>query len=239
MSNISRLPNPAIGTLADRIIGITETTKQREFSECAVFQHLVAKSIEFTRGFDHVEKSTLTSSIKKLDKNRCMLLKSLSNQIKSDLCSPLADVQEAAKRIDNVLKSEGTLSEIVGESMSNRTKIIAKVLNNLNSDPLRADIAILNIAIKVDALATIDGEFEAMYARRSNEKAEASSIISATSRRGELENAIRDFTAYVKAMITVNADPKWQDLYNKIEARVDEVSRSYRPKSRTKKDSDK
>lgn len=186
-----------------------------------------------------MEKSTLTSSIKKLDKKRCMLFKALSNQIKSDLCSPLPEVQEAAMRIDNVLRSEGTLSEIVGESMGNRSKIIAKVLNNLNSEPLRADIATLNIAIKVDALATTNGEFEAMYARRSNEKAEASSITSATNRRGELENAIRDFIAYVKAMITVNADPMWQDLYNKIEARVDEISRSYRPKSRSKKDSDK
>ena len=237
--NISLLSNAAFGTLTDRIIGTTENTNNTEITGSATFLHLVAANQAFTQGYNRVERSPLTSEIKKLDKARKIAFKSLANYVKSELDSSVAANRQAAIRIDNVLKSEGRISTIANGSMSNRSKIMSKVLNILNSDPIRDDITTINAGLKVNALATVNGEFEAYCSLRANEKAKTNTIPSATTLRGELKEAFDAFVKYVDSLTRVNSAPVWIELNNKIQERIDEALRTYRTKSRTKKDAGK
>ena len=237
--NTSLLPNSAFGTLVDRIIGITESTNNTEITQSAKYLHLVAVNQAFTQGYNRVDRSPLTQEIRRLDKLRKVAFKSLTNYIKSELDSPVAANRQAAIRIDNVLKSEGRISTMANESMNNRTKIMSKVLDILNSEPIKADIATINARLKVAPLATVQGEFESYCSLRANEKAQTNTIPSATTLRRELKVAVDAFVKYVDSLATVNSNPLWNELNSKIQERIAEALRTNRTKSRTKKDAGK
>ena len=239
MSTLSHFPNSTLGTLANRIENTVVGLNRREVLESPKYLFMVNANKMFTLGFNQVDRSILTPEIKAVDKQRNAFLKSLWDQVKSDLNSPLPNVQQAAFRILNILKSEGSLSSIMALPMGDRSRIVQKLLDNLAGSSAQADVATLNAGVKVDALAAVQGEFEAVYARRSDEKAVAGAIASATKQRRELEDAIREFMKFVDSKANVDADIFWRDLHSKIQERIDELSRSYRPKSRTKKDTDK
>ena len=239
MSTLSHFPNSTLGALANRIENTVVGLNRREVLESPKYLFMVNANKMFTLGFNQVDRSILTPEIKAADKQRNAFLKSLWDQVKSDLNSPLPNVQQAAFRILNILKSEGSLSSIMALPMGDRSRIVQKLLDNLASSSAQADVATLNAGVKVDALATAHGGFEAIYARRSDEKAVAGTIASATKQRRELEDAIREFMKFVDSKANIDTDPFWSDLRSKIDERIDELSRSYRPKTRAKKSPEK
>ena len=232
MGSLTKFSVAELGTGAVRIIDLVRATNNQEVIKSPAFVNLEVKEKLFTSAFNKVEGSLYTKNVAASDKRRDDALVSLYGHVKSLLRSPNPEVAQAARRVNDVLKTHDTAYVIAKKKHSEESALVRKLLTHLDSAIADADLDLLDLRPWIDAVKAEQNTFEAIYDKRSTENATEAEIASATNQRAELETAIRGFMKYVDAMATISTDPFWHNLNIQIEERLDEIARNSRPNSR-------
>lgn len=235
MSTMTHFPNASIGSLYDRTKELVVAGNNQDVLTCVEYSNLVAAGDAFNVSFNQINKSFLTPEIKEAKELMERYFMSLYEQVKSDLKSPEPDKRTAATNLMFVLRSEGAPSTVKKLRLSDKSKVMLKIIAGLSTPPMQLHIATLNTGNKYTALVNGHNHFESIFAQRSSENAVAKAIASATKQRVALEDAFQAFIDFVDAKVTTKSGRIWDELSANIHERIDELAHSYRPKPRTKK----
>lgn len=235
MSTMTHFPNASIGSLYDRTKELVVAGNNQDVLTCVEYSNLVAAGDAFNVSFNQINKSFLTPEIKEAKELMERYFMSLYEQVKSDLKSPEPDKRTAASNLMFVLRSEGAPSTVNKLRLSDKSKVMLKIIAGLSTPAMQAHIATLNTGVKYSAFVNSHSRFETIFAQRSGENAVAKAIASATKQRVALEDAFQAFVDFVDAKVITKSGRAWDILSANIHERIDELAHSYRPKPRTKK----
>ena len=228
MASLTQLSVSALGTASVRLVELIVGTNRAELVQSSHFMTLETQARLFSSGYNKMEVSLYTEEVAAGDKRRDNALAALYKHVRSLQNAPIAEMKLAAKRIYSVLKAHGTASAIAVMKLGDESQAVRKLLTNMATDILPADIATLGLGPWIDELTQVQTAFEAIYVRRSDENASEADIASATNQRRNLESSIRGIIKFVDSMANISPDPFWHDLYNRIEERLDELGRGNR-----------
>lgn len=199
--NLTKIPVASLGNVADRVLSATDTAAIEDVGKSDVYAALKAKAAAFTNGIKKRLYSKLTSEMVHLDKSRDDTFRHMFDYVSSLVGSPVEAMHAPAAQVGEVLKR---YSNVASQPMGEESKLIRKLVADLNAPALAAAVTAINLNPWINMLAAANNQFEDTVLKRNDDNVAIHEVQSATRQRSELEKALRDFLEYIHALVVVN-----------------------------------
>lgn len=168
---------------------------------------------------DVVQKSIFTGPIADADHNRDTILRGLADTIDGAIRHFDESVREAARRIKIVLDSFGN---IASKGYNQETAAIKALVNDLETG-YAADVATAGVAGWITALKSANEAFEALVDERYTDEAAKTPLNMKTARK-QLDEAYRELTRLVDALMVVEGPETWEDFVKEMNKRIEKYN---------------
>ncbi|ATA90437.1 DUF6261 family protein [Capnocytophaga stomatis] len=223
---LSKLNTKELATLTETTISISKSGKYT-FVES---NELLKQVEEIFKVYRTVyTKSTFSGkgkSVAEADRHRDKLYNGLRDYIKGYAGLEPLPHNAKAKTIYAVFKKYGT--RLAKLKYAEQTAQLRKFLEEMNLPENLLLLEDLGVKAILDLLKQAQDDFDVIYAEQIASNSELRNIPSATKIRSELEEYLRAYFTFIKAM---QKSPEWKPLYNEI----NELVKSIKPNSSEKK----
>ncbi len=223
---LSKLSTKELATLTETTISISKSGKHKFVEKNELLKNLEEIFSVYSNSYTKLSFSGKGKSVAEADKNRDKIYSNLRDYIKGYAGLEQLPHNAKAQTIYALFKQYGTgLTKL---NYAEETAQLRKFIEEMNKPENLSLLEDLGVKAVFELLQQAQEDFDVIYAEQIASNSELRNIPSASKTRAELEECLRAYFTFVKAM-QKNSD--WKLLYNEI----NELVKSIKPNSSDKK----
>lgn len=229
-SKINRVNNHTLGTLTLRIIDTVNESGIEEAKTSKQFQYLLEANSVYQQAVNPLNVRLMSEQIEGKFEERDLLFTQMYTYIKGLTVSDDAEVKIAAMKVYEEMTKFGlNFSKL---RKADKTLRYIRIVESLKQTEYAEAVAATQLADKLNALDTVQREYENLYMNRGNRVA---AKVAASSIRKEMEHALKMHLDETEFLRNKYETEDWKTLYANITKRIYEVTTTLSAKQTTPK----
>lgn len=214
----NEIRNKELGALAQRVIKASQEGKYTVVKNLPLLLDVEKKYADYYKSYNKPTYSGKGKEVGKADAVRDQIFRKIRAFLKASKEQIITPNYAEAEALYKVFQSTG-----LGRNRHNyaeETALMKKLIEELEQPENAEKVISLNLTHAFEELKMAQNNFEKLYAEQAEANAELRATPNATTLRGELEKALRNYFNLLNAM---RDQPEWEMIYAEISELVKKV----------------
>lgn len=227
---ISSIPMPDLNDHCTNVAKIITKENIDDLHLSSLTGILSANNAKLTLALNQERKNKHTRLLNKLDKRRDNNFRCLKGHTKADTYNEDEAIAETARQVHRIFENHGLT--LYSESYEKESAQLESLFVDLDEADMQADLLLLGLVEKYDALKKAQSTFSDAYVERSADASKKVDIIPAYRMQKIVKQSLKLITDYINIMVNDQNVP-FEQLAKAIDDLTDNMNKKIRAKSTT------